>query len=280
MVTPRAQRACCEAVVQSHGYSERKACQLVGANRASIRYASQKPEEGLLKEKIISIAHEKRRYGYRRIHVLLRREGININHKKLFRIYKQLGLKVLKRGGRKRALGTRIVAMALTKANQEWSLDFVHDALDNGRRIRILTVVDDFTRESVKITVDTSLSGRRVCEELEQVIESRGKPDRILSDNGTEFTSTAVLKWCQEKGLRWDYIQPGKPYQNGFIESFNGKLRDECLNEHVFTSMQEAKRLVEAWREEYNERRPHSSLGGKTPSEAAREEEKLTGTSI
>jgi len=139
--------------------------------------------------------------------------------------------------------------------------------------------VDDFTRESVKITVDASLSGRRVCEELEQVIESRGKPDRILSDNGTEFTSIAVLKWCQEKEIRWDYIQPGKPYQNGYIESFNGKLRDECLNEHVFTSLQEAKRLVEAWREEYNGRRPHSSLDGKTPNEVAREEEKLTGTS-
>lgn len=267
-------------MVVNHGYSQRKACQLVGANRASIRYESHRPEEGLLKEKITTIAHEKRRYGYRRIHMLLKRQGININHKKLFRIYKQLGLKVLKRGGRKRALGTRVVAMALTRANQEWSLDFVHDVLANGRRIRMLTIVDDFTRESIKITVETSLNGRRVCEELEQVIETRGKPDRILSDNGTEFTSTALLKWCQEQGIRWDYIQPGKPYQNGYIESFNGKLRDECLNENIFVNLQEAKRLVEAWREEYNERRPHSSLKGKTPNEVAKEEEKLTGTSI
>lgn len=279
MVTPRAQRACCEAVVVSHGYSERRACQLVGANRSSIRYESQKSDEGLLREKITSIAHEKRRYGYRRIHMVLKRDGVLINHKKVFRIYQQLGLKVLKRGGRKRALGTRIVSMQLIKANQEWSLDFVHDVLVNGRRIRMLTVVDDFTRESIKITVDTSLNGRRVCDELDQVIESRGKPDRILSDNGTEFTSTAVLKWCQENGVRWDYIQPGKPYQNGYIESFNGKLRDECLNENLFTSLQEAKRLVEAWREEYNERRPHSSLKGKTPNEMARGEEILTGTS-
>jgi putative transposase len=267
-------------VEQTHGYSERKACQLVGANRASIRYVSQRPEEGLLKGKITSIAHEKRRYGYRRIHVLLKREGININHKKMFRIYRELGLKVLKRGGRKRALGTRVVAMALTKKNQEWSLDFVHDVLANGRRIRMLTVVDDFTRESIKITVETSLNGQRVCEELEQVIEARGKPDRILSDNGTEFTSMAILKWCQEQRIRWDYIQPGKPYQNGYIESFNGKLRDECLNENIFVNLQEAKRLVETWREEYNEQRPHSSLNGKTPNEMAREEEKLTGTSI
>ena len=251
----------------------------MGANRASIRYVSHKLEEGLLREKITSIAYEKRRYGYRRIHVLLRREGLKINHKKLFRIYKQLGLKVLKRGGRKRAIGTRVVTMVLTKANQEWSLDFVHDVLANGRRIRMLTVVDDFTRESIKIAVDTSLNGRRVCEELGEVIEARGKPDRILSDNGTEFTSMALLKWCQEQGIRWDYIQPGKPYQNGCIESFNGKLRDECLNENIFVNLQEAKRLVESWREEYNERRPHSSLNGKTPREAAKEEEKLTGTS-
>lgn len=267
------------AVVESHGYSERRACQLVGANRSSIRYESMKADEGLLREKITSIAHEKRRYGYRRIHMVLKRDGVHINHKKVFRIYQQLGLKVLKRGGRKRALGSRIVSMQLIKANQEWSLDFVHDVLVNGRRIRMLTVVDDFTRESIKITVDTSLNGRRVCDELDQVIESRGKPGRILSDNGTEFTSTAVLKWCQEKGVRWDYIQPGKPYQNGYIESFNGKLRDECLNENLFTSLQEAKRLVEAWREEYNERRPHSSLKGKTPNEVARGEEILTGTS-
>ena len=143
----------------------------------------------------------------------------------------------------------------------------------------MLTVVDDFTRESIKIVVDTSLSGLRVCDELEQVIESRGKPGRILSDNGTEFTSVAVVKWYQEKGIKWDYIQPGKPYQNGYIESFNGKLRDECLNECLFTSLQEAQRLVEEWRDEYNERRPHSSLGGKTPNEMAKEKETLTGTS-
>lgn len=279
MVTPLAQRTCCEAVVINHSYSQRRACQLVGAERTTIRYVSRKPEEGLLKERITMLAHEKRRYGYRRIHILLKRDGIQINHKKVFRIYKQLGLKVLKRGGRKRALGQRVVPIPLVRMNQEWSLDFVHDALASGRRVRMLTIVDNFTRESIKITVDTSLSGRRVCEELAQVIEDRGKPDRILSDNGTEFTSTAVLAWCQEKGVRWDYIQPGKPYQNGYIESFNGKLRDECLNENLFINLQEAKRLVEEWREEYNERRPHSSLGGKTPNEMARGEEKLTGTS-
>ena len=277
MVTSQARKACCKAVIECHGFSERRACQLVGAHRASVRYLTKKPNELLLRGKITGIAHEKRRYGYRRIHMLLKREGVQINHKKL-------GLKVLKRGGQKRALGQRIIPMPLNRSNQEWSLDFVHDALADGRRIRLLTVVDDFTRESLKIVVDTSLSGQRVREELTELLETRGMPERIISDNGTEFTSTAILKWCHEKDVRWDYIQPGKPYQNGYIESFNGKLRDECLNENWFAGLKEAKRLVEEWGEEYNERRPHSSLGGRTPAEAAKEDvlqrEKLTGTSI
>ena len=161
---------------------------------------------------------------------MLKRDGIAINHKKLFRLYKRLGLKVRKRGCRKKALGSRIIPMPLNRINQEWSLDFVHDVLACGKRIRIMTIVDDFTRESLRMVVDTTLNGRRVRDELERIIEMRGVPDRILSDNGTEFTSTAILKWCNEKGIKWDYIQPGKPYQNGYIESFNGKLRDECLN--------------------------------------------------
>lgn len=247
-----------------------------------MRYRSRKPEEGCLKEKIKNIAHDKRRYGYRRIHELLKRDGVKINHKKLFRIYRELGLKVLKRGGRKRALGQRVVPIPLIRKNQEWSLDFVHDATADGRRIRLLTIVDDFTRENLAIVVETSLNGKRVRDELEKVIEIRGIPGRILSDNGTEFTSTTILRWCNERGVKWDYIQPGKPYQNGYIESFNGKLRDECLNENWFTSLKEAKRLVEEWREEYNERRPHSSLGGRTPGEMARSEEERqpTGTSM
>ena len=217
--------------------------------------------------------------------MLLKRDGVQINHKKLFRIYKELGLKVLKRGGRKKALGQRVVPMPLHRINQEWSLDFVHDALADGRRIRMLTVVDDFSRESLKIIVETSLNGRRVRDELEDLMRTRGVPERILSDNGTEFTSNTILQWCHEKNVRWDYIQPGKPYQNGYIESFNGKLRDECLNENWFTGLREAKRLVEEWRRDYNEQRPHSSLGGKTPQEVANdnnehEKRELTGTSI
>ena len=281
-MTPQAKQACCKAVIKDHGLSERKACQLVGAHRTSVRYVSKKAEEAPLKEKITRIAHDKRRYGYRRIHAVLKREGAHMNHKKVFRIYQELGLKVLKRGGRKRALSHRVIAMPLTRINQEWSLDFVHDVLADGRRIRILTVVDDFSRESLKIVVDTSLSGRRVRDELAELLETRGIPERIISDNGTECTSAAIVEWCHERKIRWNYIEPGKPYQNGYIESFNGKLRDECLNEHWFTGLKEAKRLVEEWRHEYNMCRPHSSLKGKTPFEMANKtkSEQLTRTSI
>ena len=265
-------------MVERHGFSEKKACRLVGTYRSLVRYQSKRMDDRSLRERITSIAHEKRRFGYRRIHMLLTREGIRINHKKLFRIYKELGLKVLKRGGRKRALGQRVIPMLLNKTNQEWSLDFVHDALADGRRIRLLTVVDDYSRESLTIVVDTPLNGQKVKDELTKLIEIRGKPDRILSDNGTEFTGMSILQWCQEKGIRWDYIQPGKPYQNGYIESFNGKLRDECLNENWFTGVRDAERIVEDWRKDYNERRPHSSLGGRTPNEAANQL-LLTGTS-
>lgn len=224
-------------------------------------------DECELKSKIRSIAFEKRRFGYRRVHLILQREGLKINHKKVWRLYKEEGLKVRKRNGRKKALGIRGTAFKAQKPNEKWSLDFVHDALADGRKIRLLTIIDEFTRECLKIVVDTSLSGKRVCRELDYLIEQRGKPKLIVSDNGTEFTSNSLLKWCWEKSVEWHYIQPGKPYQNGAIESFNGKLRDECLNESWFISLSEAKRIIEGWQEEYNTTRPHTALGGKTPKE-------------
>lgn len=254
-----------------HGISERRACQLVGVDRSTVRYKNRRADESLLKEKIRRIALEKRRFGYRRIHMLLKRSGEHINHKKVFRIYQSLGLKVVKRGGRKRAIGARRpITLKPLRSLHRWSLDFVSDALANGRKIRMLTVVDDYTRVCLGIVVDTSLSGQRVGRELDRLIEDYGKPETILSDNGTEFTSHAILKWSMEKEVGWEYIQPGKPYQNGTIESFNGKLRDECLNENLFFSLQEAEGIIENWRKEYNEQRPHSSLGGKTPYEMAR----------
>lgn len=287
MVTPQARKTSTKWLIENYDFSQRKACMLVGVQRSTARYQSKKPDESALVEKIKSIAYEKKRFGYRRIYLLLRKEKIQINHKKVFRIYKACGLKVLKRGGRKRALGVRGLAFRATRPNQNWSLDFVHDALSDGRKIRLLTIIDEFTRECLQIAVDTSLNGRRVSKELERLIEQRGKPERIKSDNGTEFTSNAVLRWCTDNNICWHYIQPGKPYQNGNIESFNGKLRDECLNENWFLGLQEAQRIVEKWREDYNFSRPHSALQGRTPREMAshllclpvKEELVLNGTS-
>ncbi len=288
MVTPQARKACALSVVKEHNFSERHACVLVGVQRSLLRYSSRKLDETVLVNKIKEIAYEKKRFGYRRIHMLLKRSGMKINHKRVYRIYKSCGLKVLKRGGRKKALGTRKIELFVTRPNEKWAVDFVHDALSEGKRIRLLTIIDIFTRECLDIVVDTSLSGHRVIRTLERLIKKRGKPEGVLSDNGTEFTSNAVLRWCNEKQVGWHYIQPGKPQQNGYLESFNGKLRDECLNEHFFISLTEAQRLIEKWRKDYNECRPHSALNGRTPQEVAShllpiplpiEEDELTGTS-
>jgi putative transposase len=285
VVAPQAKKACSQYLVEEHKISERRACQLVGAYRALVRYRSRKSDDTKLVERIKAIAFEKRRYGYRRIHTMLKREGIAVNHKKVYRLYSACGLKVRKRAGRKRALGLRGSHLKATRPNQKWSLDFVHDALANGRKIRLLTIIDEYTRECLKIEVDTSLNGRRVKQALEELIARRGKPEMIMSDNGTEFTSNGMLQWKEERKVNWQYIQPGKPYQNGSIESFNGKLRDECLNENWFLNLKEAQIRIEKWREEYNNTRPHSALGGKTPTESASilclglEEMILTGTS-
>jgi putative transposase len=281
VVAPKAKRACSEMLVTTHKMSERRACRLVGQSRSVKRYRSLKSEE-VIAEKVQTIAYEKRRYGYRRIHMILKREGVKINHKKVYRIYTQLGLRVKKRKSRRKALGERKVEALITKPNQRWALDFVSDALSDGRRIRLLPIIDVYTRQCLKLVVDTSLSGKSVVKALEEVIEEFGPPEEIVSDNGTEFTSNAILQWCHLKGLTWRYIAPGKPYQNGSIESFNGKLRDECLNENWFLSLKDAKMLIENWREEYNNERPHSALGGKTPNELGMEilrQELKTGTS-
>lgn len=190
-----------------------------------------------------------------------------MNHKKVYRLYAEAGLKVARRGGRKKALGMRRPMTAPERINQNWSLDFVSDALWNGRRIRMLTIVDGFTKECLRIAVDTSLGGERVARELKQLILERGMPEEIVSDNGTEFTSKAILGFAYENKINWHYIEPGKPIQNAFIESFNGKLRDECLNENWFSSLEEAKKIIEEWRRDYNEQRPHTALGGLTPAE-------------
>lgn len=215
------------------------------------------------------VASERRRFGYRRIHVMLERQGHRMNQKKLRRLYREEKLQVRKRGGRKRALGTRSPMLLPSTINERWSLDFVSDAFTDGRRFRILAVIDDFSRECLALVADTSLSGLRVTRELSGLTKHRGKPNTIVSDNGTELTSMAILKWCQETNIDWHYIQPGKPQQNGFVESFNGSFRDECLNETLFTSLGEARTKINQWKEDYNQNRPHSSLGNLTPNEYA-----------
>ena len=253
----------------AHGVSQRRACDVLQVDRSTVRYQSKRVDDAELREAIKSVARERRRFGYRRIQVMLQRQGIFMNHKKLRRIYAEEKLQVRRRGGRKRALGTRRPMGVPDAANQRWSLDFVSDAFTDGRRFRILTVVDDFTRENVALVADTSLSGARVVRELSSAMAARGRPNTIVSDNGTEFTSMAILKWVQETGLDWHYIAPGKPTQNALIESFNGKLRDECLNENLFSSLADAKDVLKDWKEDYNHHRPHSSLGNLTPQEFA-----------
>jgi putative transposase len=250
--------------------SQRRACEVLGIDRTMVRYVSCRPDDAGVRGRIRELAGERRRFGYRRLHWLLGREGISMNHKKFRRLYREERLQVRRRGGRKRALGTRSPMMIPQGVNQRWSLDFVADALSCGRRFRIFAVVDDCTRECVRLIADTSISGARVARELDAaVFERRALPTMVVSDNGTELTSMAILRWSKERSVDWHYIAPGKPQQNGFIESFNARLRDECLNETIFTSLAHARQVLAAWRHDYNHNRPHSSLGNMTPAEAA-----------
>jgi len=255
--------------IEDKNYSQRRACGLVGIEPKTYRYASTRPDDGALRQRLKELALERRRFGYRRLHILLRREGIMLNRKKIYRLYREERLTVRKRGGRKRALGTRAPMAIPQGANQRWSLDFVSDALASSRKFRILAVVDDFSRECLALIADNSLSGIRVARELDRIVERRGAPCMVVSDNGTELTSRAILSWQEERCVEWHYIAPGKPTQNSFIESFNGRLRDECLNEHLFSNLAHAREIIEAWKIDYNTRRPHTSLGGLTPTEFA-----------
>ena len=269
MVTPAARRNAVAHLKSAFGMSERRACKAIGCCRMTVRYETRRPDDRELRERMREIARERRRFGYRRLHVLLKREGHLVNHKKLFRLYREEKLSVRKRGGRKRAIGTRAPMLVPLQPNERWSLDFVSDQLTDGRRFRILAVVDDCTRESLALVADTSLSGLRVARELDRLIAERGKPKMIVSDNGSEFTSNAILAWADRARVEWHYIAPGKPMQNGFIESFNGRLRDELLNETLFSSLAQARTVLSIWRTDYNGSRPHSKLGWKTPDEFA-----------
>ena len=247
------------------GVSERRACSIIKADRKSVRYRSCRQPDTALRERLRALAVERRRFGYRRLFVLLRREGEASGKNRIYRLYREEGLTVRKRRSRRRAMGTRAPILVEARPNARWSLDFVHDQFATGRRFRILNVVDDVTRECLAAIPDTSISGRRVARELTALISRRGRPAMIVSDNGTEFTSTAILAWAQDQGVDWHYIAPGKPTQNGFVESFNGRMRDELLNESLFFGLEHARQKVADWALDYNTRRPHSSIGYLTP---------------
>jgi Transposase and inactivated derivatives len=246
--------------------SERRACNLLGVDRAMVRYRSRRPGDAALRGRMRELAAERRRFGYRRLHVLLRREGLVRNRKRTQRLYREEGLAVRRRRGRKRAVGTRAPLVLPTRPNARWSLDFVHDQLAGGRRFRILNVLDDATKECLAAVADTSISGRRVARELAALVARRGRPEVIVSDNGTEFTSNAMLAWMEEAGVAWHFIAPGKPMQNGVCESFNGRMRDELLDETLFRDLGHARAALASWVADYNGCRPHSALRYQTPT--------------
>jgi putative transposase len=280
MVTPAARREAVAHLQALLDVSERRACRVIAADRSSIRYRSRREDDGPLREKLRELAHQRRRFGYRRLHILLLRDGVAINRKKTQRLYREEGLTVRRRKGRKRAVGTRTPPPRLALPNQRWSLDFVHNQMVTGRRFRVLNVVDDVTRECLAAVPDTSISGKRVVRELTELIAQRGKPGTIVSDNGTELTSNAVLAWCGEARTEWHYTMPGKPTQNAFVESFNGRMRDELLNETLFHGLDHARAAICEWVEDYNTGRPHSSLGYATPAAYAAELEKQGAASL
>jgi putative transposase len=237
--------------------------------RSSYYYRAQPPDDGSLRQALREKAAQRRRFGYRRLCIVLRRDGWTDNHKRVFRIYCEEGLQVKRRIKKRTAKWRGEKPAAAQRPNQRWSLDFMSDQLADGRRFRLLNVVDDFTRECLAVEVDTSLSGQRVTRVLERLRAVRGLPERLVSDNGPEFTGQAVDNWAYQHRVQWQFIEPGKPVQNAYIESFNGKFRDECLNEHWFERLEQARVIVEDWRRDYNEERPHSSLGQRTPLEFA-----------
>ena len=246
--------------------SERRACKLLGADRSSYRYESRPDRNVELREALLELAQQKPRYGYRRLHAVLCRRGHEVNVKRVYRLYSEAGLAVRRRR-RKRLVRDPLASARLLRVNQEWAMDFIVDGLANGRMVRILSVVDAYTRECLALEADTSLGSGRVTRVLEQLIAERGLPESVRSDNGPEFCSRRMLAWAEDRRVALVHIQPGRPMQNGHVESFHGRFRDECLNVSWFRTLADVRRTVANWREEYNGERPHSSLGYRTPAE-------------
>lgn len=268
---PAQRRAAVGYAQERFGFSQRRACRLVGGARSTIRYRSRgRDDDDAVRGRLCALAAQRPRFGYRRLHVLLRREGIVVNHKRIARLYRAEGLTVRQRKRKAVARVKRGRPPAPQSANEQWALDFLQDALASGRTIRLLSVIDVFTREALALEVDTSLPGSRVVRVLERLRGERDLPAQIVLDNGPELISRVLEQWACQQEVTLHFIDPGKPVQNAHCESFHGRLRDECLNEHWFVSLGDARQIVEAWRQDYNDQRPHSALGYQTPAAFAR----------
>jgi putative transposase len=257
------------SVRDSLGLSERKACLLVNISISSYRYQPKKDNDDALRHRLRELAGQRKRFGSPRLHIMLKRENLVINHKRTERIYHEEGLALRRKRRRKGAAGIRVVMPSALRPNEQWSMDFVSDSVVTGRRFRALTIIDNYTRECPAIEVDTSLGGTRVVSVLERLSAIRGLPETLTIDNGPEFAGKALDEWAYRKGVKLNFIRPGKPIENAYAESFNGRLRDECLNTNWFMTLKHARDVIEEWRKDYNEVRPHSSLKGNTPKEYA-----------
>jgi putative transposase len=265
-VKPAQKRAAARFFRAGFRVSERRACRLAGMARSSYRYRSQAADQAALRLRLRDLAAARVRYGYRRLHILLRREGWRVNHKRIYRLYREEGLGIRVKRRRKLASAPRVLPPPATKPLERWSLDFLSDSLVDGRRFRVLTVVDNVSRVSPAIAVGVSLTGGRVVQFLEGLRAAVGVPQRIAVDNGPEFVSKALDAWAYRNGVRLEFSRPGKPTDNAFAESFNGHFRAECLDCHWFASLEEARQTIEAWRVDYNTERPRRALGQETPA--------------
>jgi putative transposase len=254
-------------VRQTHQLTESRACGLIGITRWSNRYQSREDRQVALRLRLRELAGIRVRYGYRRLTILLRREGWTVNAKRVYRLYRQEGLQVRSPKRTKCAVQVRVALPGASRPNQRWSMDFVSDRFADGRWFRILTVVDQYTRECLCVHAERSQTGKKVAEQLSRIITRQGPPESITSDNGSEFVGKAMEVWSYQNGVKLEFIRPGKPVENGFVESFNGRLRDECLNVEVFFDVPDARMKLEQWRVDFNHSRPHSSLNDRTPAE-------------
>lgn len=253
--------------------SQRRASSLIGLSRNTLRYKAKTDKDDALRVRLKEVAEERRRFGCRRLHILLKREGLVINHKRTERLYKEERLTLKIRRRKKMASWARVEIPKAERMNEQWAMDFMHDAMGNGRKLRLLPIIDTYTKECMRIEVDISIGGRRVAAILSEIGSVRGLPENIVVDHGPEFISNALDEWAYSREVKLHFIRPRKPVDNAFIESFNARFRDECLNVNWFMSIEHARRVIEEWRIDYNENRPHSSLDDMTPSEFAQQEE-------